>query len=78
MLTFRRVIQTVKLPFCWLRGHHYDTPYFHTKSLYFCTRCGREMLGRTFDDLEPMTPEEWDEEQRFRDVWDDSREGSPS
>jgi DNA-directed RNA polymerase subunit RPC12/RpoP len=68
MLTYRRVAQTLMLPFCWLRGHHYNTPDFHPKALYFCTRCGREILGRTYDDIEPMTDEEWQQERRERDL----------
>lgn len=44
---------------CRLLGRHqYDTPVFHSNCLYFCVHCGRELLGRTFDDISPMTLDE--------------------
>ena len=46
---------------CRVRGHAYDTPCFRADHLYFCTRCGREMFDRTFEDLRdypPLTPDE--------------------
>jgi hypothetical protein len=53
----------IKRLICMIRGHRYETPAFHANALYFCACCGREMLGRSFADLEPMTEterEEWD------------------
>ena len=43
---------------CYFKGCHYDAPFFHTNALYFCTRCGKEITGRTWDDIEPMTDED--------------------
>lgn len=48
------------------RRCRFDTPVFRTNRLYFCARCGREMLGRTFDDL---VPEPWSDSDRFADDW---------
>lgn len=52
---------------CAFRGHHYDTPVFRDNLLYFCTRCGREIAGRTWKDwknLRPMSDGEIDEMHR--------------
>lgn len=46
---------------CMVQGCHFKTPYFQSNRLYFCTRCDREMFGRTFEDLtpEPMDEVDW-------------------
>lgn len=54
---------------CAFRGCHYDAPVFHSYSLYFCTRCGREIAGRTWKDLRPVTDEELDEIHRENDLY---------
>lgn len=41
---------------CPARGHYYDTPDFTVNTLYFCSRCGKEMFDRTLDDLRAMPP----------------------
>lgn len=51
---------------CSIKGCHYDTPVIDSYSLYFCSRCGREVFDRTFADLAPIPQEEWDARQRFR------------
>ncbi len=56
---------------CRFKGHHYDTPVFHPKCLYFCTRCEKELLGRTFADLQPMSESEYDE-FTFYEPWSES------
>lgn len=38
---------------CALRGCWYESPVFRSNRLYFCTRCKREMFGRSFEDLTP-------------------------
>lgn len=43
---------------CQFRGHDYPFYEIHSYSLYFCTRCHREMFGRTFADLRPMSDED--------------------
>lgn len=43
---------------CRVRGHHYNTPAFHSQCLYFCTRCNEELLGRTWADILPLSDEE--------------------
>ncbi len=45
---------------CKIKGHHYPTLTFTSNALYFCSRCGKEMFDRTFDDLVPMTADERD------------------
>lgn len=50
---------------CSTRGHQYDNTEFVGNSLYFCTRCRREMFERTFDDIEPMSDEQIEEMHRF-------------
>lgn len=52
-----------KLVVCPLVGCDFGDVLFTGNSLVFCRRCGAEILGRTFDDLEPMTAEE-------KDLWD--------
>ena len=41
---------------CPVRGHRYDTPDFTLNTLYFCTRCGKEMFDRTIDELRSLPP----------------------
>lgn len=58
---------------CRVRGHVYDTPHFRADHLYFCSRCGREMFDRTFDDLRkfpPFTAEELLDQQRIDELLD--------
>ncbi len=43
---------------CWLRGHDYPTSVFDANTLYFCRRCRREMLGRSFEDIAPRREDE--------------------
>jgi hypothetical protein len=44
--------------YCWFNGHDFPAPGFHGNALCFCTHCGTEIAGRSFDVLEPMTKEE--------------------
>jgi hypothetical protein len=53
-------MQFFKKMICKFKGHKYEALTFMANGLYFCDRCGAEMLGRTFADLEPMTQEETD------------------
>lgn len=41
---------------CRFRRCNYDTPVFRLNALYFCTRCGKEICGRTIADLRAMPP----------------------
>lgn len=51
---------------CRIKGRcNYDTWVFHINCLYFCTRCGKEICGRTFDDLRPMSEEDVEMMHRF-------------
>lgn len=43
---------------CKIKGHRYEAHTLMPNALIFCKRCGSEILGRTFADLEPMTEEE--------------------
>lgn len=61
MLLLWQARNAVRSVVCRFKGHHYDTPVFHPKCLYFCTRCDKELLDRTFADLQPMTESEYDE-----------------
>lgn len=54
----RRVLSR---PVCLLNGHDYPTLEFRDNALYFCSRCGKEILDRTFDDLRAMRPMDDDE-----------------
>jgi hypothetical protein len=47
-------------------GCNFDTHSFHSNRLYFCTRCARELTGRTFADLvpEPMGADDYWEDER--------------
>ncbi|HJW25155.1 MAG TPA: hypothetical protein VJ576_09675 [Rhodocyclaceae bacterium] len=49
---------------CRFRGHNYGAPVFRLNCLYPCTRCGREMFDRTFDDIEPLIDDELEELHR--------------
>lgn len=55
---------------CYFRGHEWgDVVYVSPSMLTYCHRCGDEFMGRTVDDLEPMT----DEDYQFLDsiIYDD-------
>ena len=44
---------------CMLRGHDFGPVVYVSPSvLIHCSRCGEELLGRSFDDLEYMTEED--------------------
>lgn len=64
------LLDTVRRPWCFVVGCNYDTPEFRSWCLYTCTRCGCEMLGRTFDDLQPAPADDdhydysWPEDDR--------------
>lgn len=58
------VMGFIKRVACKIFGHNYPSSCFSGNALYFCVRCGKELLDRTFDDLsdmEPMSDEELDE-----------------
>lgn len=56
---------------CHFKGCRFDAPFFHSNCLYFCPRCGKEMLGRTWDDIEPMTDEDREVLDYFDNVYGD-------
>lgn len=56
---------------CRFKGCHYDTPFFSTNCLYFCTRCGKEITGRTFADLKPLTDGELDDIHRLHEIYEE-------
>lgn len=46
---------------CRLRGHDFGAVVYVSPSmLCCCERCGEDIQGRSFDDLEPMTDEDYD------------------
>ena len=46
---------------CWFReGHDYPCLFFSADTLCFCRRCGKEVLDRDFEDLEPIDEETWE------------------
>jgi hypothetical protein len=77
----RQITEQLKLPFqkakkltlkaiCAIRGCRHNALYFSGNTLSFCTCCGEEIAGRTFDDIEPMDSDEWDEFQLHMDCCD--------
>ena len=56
---------------CAFKGCHYDTPVFCTNALYLCTRCGKEVRGRTFSDLQPITADELDDIHRLHEIYEE-------
>lgn len=56
---------------CRFKGCHYDTPVFHPNALHFCTRCGKEVTGRTFADLQPLSDEELDDIHRMLETYEE-------
>lgn len=60
---------------CRFKGCHYDTPVFSTNALYFCTRCGKEITGRTFADLEPISDDEMEHIHRLHEIYEESTHG---
>jgi hypothetical protein len=56
---------------CTFKGCHYDTPVFCTNALYLCTRCGKEVTGRTFADLQPMSSDELDDIHRLHEIYEE-------
>jgi len=54
---------------CRLRGHDFGSVvYLSPAVLQCCRRCGEDIQGRTIDDLEPMT----DEDFEFLDALEDA------
>lgn len=46
---------------CRIKGHDYGAVvYISPAVMHLCARCGRDVCGRTFDDLEPMNEEDWE------------------
>jgi|GEM_PF-5708013 len=39
---------------CRLLGHNYPSLLFDNFSLCYCTRCGKEVADRTWDDILPV------------------------
>ena len=58
-----KLVQLVKKIICLIKGHNYPGQVFHYNVLMFCRCCGKEIAGRIFADLEPMTQEEWEDVQ---------------
>jgi hypothetical protein len=50
---------------CGFRGHQYDAIVYMPDALYFCSCCGRELLNRSFDDIQPLTDAEVEELHRM-------------
>lgn len=53
---------------CRIRGHRSDALDFDGYHLYPCTRCGADIAGRTWADIEPMPADVWEQEQRLREM----------
>ena len=63
---WRKVRDALGALVCWAKGCcNYSTPDFHGNRLYFCSRCGKEICGRTFEDLQPMSEEDVEMMHRF-------------
>lgn len=56
---------------CRFKGCHYDTPFFSANCLYHCTRCGKEITGRTFADLQPLSDDELDDIHRLHEIYEE-------
>lgn len=56
---------------CTFKGCHYDTPVFSTNALYLCTRCGKEVTGRTFADLQPISDDELEDLHRLHGTYEE-------
>ncbi len=74
------MMRFLKRLICRFRGHKCECAIYvlggdyTSKALYFCERCGTELFGRTFEDLEPMTDEEreaFDRHDEMEDFWDE-------
>jgi len=44
---------------CYFKGCDYPADYYDNFTLCFCHRCHKEILDRTFDDIDPV-PEDYD------------------
>jgi hypothetical protein len=64
------LLDIVRRPWCFVVGCRYETIVFRSWCLYSCSRCGCEMCGRTWSDLEPAP---FDDDY---DLWDDHSEGA--
>lgn len=50
----------IKKVYCHLSGgHDYPAETFDGDHLCFCTKCDKEVMNRTFDDLDPL-PEDYE------------------
>ena len=46
---------------CYFKGHDFGPVVYVSPSvLQFCRCCGEELQGRTIEDLEPMTEDDYD------------------
>lgn len=41
---------------CAVRGHEYPNPVCPACYLHHCARCGREILGRTLEEMDQLAP----------------------
>ena len=56
-----KMLQWISRAVCMLRGHDFGgVVYISPAILTHCHRCGEEIQGRTIDDLEPMTDEDYE------------------
>jgi hypothetical protein len=41
---------------CWWRGHEYPMALCPGYCIYFCARCGKELCGRTLEQIDELPP----------------------
>jgi len=68
---WRRLMHAAGSVVCRVKGCHYDTPVFSGNTLYFCTRCSKELTGRTFADLQPMSDEDLEHIHRMHEIYEE-------
>lgn len=66
----RAMKQLIRKIHCHFKGHDFgNAVYVSPAVLTFCRRCGREIQDRTFDDLEPMTDQDYEMLEQMEDFY---------
>lgn len=50
----KAIKQLIKKIICKFKGHDYPCAAVDSYTLCYCTRCKKEIMDRTFDDIEPL------------------------
>lgn len=69
----RRLRRAAGSVVCRFKGCRYDVhfPFYSINALYLCARCGKELAGRTFADLQPMPDDDLEHIHRMHEIYEE-------